>query len=401
MRRSLVRVRGLRFRERIAAKIDPSRIELLDHLWAICHGLAMVDLIRGADFAARYLLLALSVGEPRHVAQALLLEAGHSATLDPSSRRTRAVLRRLGNLDARLRSPCVHGQALLVEGMRAYFGCEWRSVLARCDEAESTFRERCAGAAWETWTARAFARWSLFQLGRWSEMGRRVDAHLREARDLGNVYAETATVVPFGVIAWLARGDAESARRHLAGAVGNGSVVTFDVQHRWLMKAGCFVDLHAGDGRAAWDRLTSGWPRLAGSLMLRMPSLRYEMLYLRGALALAALPGASGERRAILLGEAARAAGHIDGIPIATARPFADALRAAAAVQQGRAEDAASLLSAAADGFDRLEMRAHVGAARRHLARLAGAALPDLLPDEPVADPAAMARVLLPGFPER
>ena len=51
----------------------------IDTCWAVGVGLAIVDMVRGADFQARHLVLALRAGEPYRVARALAMEGAYVA----------------------------------------------------------------------------------------------------------------------------------------------------------------------------------------------------------------------------------------------------------------------------------------------------------------------------------
>src|SRR5262249_50115013 len=78
-RRTLVTLRGLRFEERPESQLSDGDRILIDACWSVAVGLSMVDTIRGADFQARHLLLALDAGEPFRVARALAMEVAHRA----------------------------------------------------------------------------------------------------------------------------------------------------------------------------------------------------------------------------------------------------------------------------------------------------------------------------------
>jgi hypothetical protein len=71
IRRAILGVRGLGFRERVAGQIPPEALERVDIARGIAVGLSVVDWIRGASFQPRSLLLALGAGEPLRVALAL------------------------------------------------------------------------------------------------------------------------------------------------------------------------------------------------------------------------------------------------------------------------------------------------------------------------------------------
>ena len=71
LRRLQIRLRGLNFKSHTEAEIAPSQLLKIDACWSAALGLAIVDTIRGADFQARHMLLALAAGEPYRVARAL------------------------------------------------------------------------------------------------------------------------------------------------------------------------------------------------------------------------------------------------------------------------------------------------------------------------------------------
>ena len=51
---------------------------------------------------------------------------------------------------------------------------------------------------------------------------------------------------------------------------------------------GTFIDLYAGEGVRAWDRLTEYWPELRASHLMRLEQMRIQMFHLRAACAIQA-----------------------------------------------------------------------------------------------------------------
>jgi eukaryotic-like serine/threonine-protein kinase len=390
--------RGLRFVERPAAEIPRDVRERMDHLWALSRGFSMIDVLRGAEFAARHLLLALSSGEPHRVAMGLAVALAHAGTSAPRAQRTRHIEASLDALDARLGDPLVHGYAMVAKTIHGQGLGDWPATLARARVAERAI-ERCTGAGWEIWTTRVFHVSALFYLGRWRELPRTIDVHLADARDRGNVYAMVAMRAPYGVLAWAVRGDMAEARRQLDDAAASWSVQGFHLQHYWLLIAESYLALLGGDAARAFARLRERWPELERSLVLRIPFARAELLHARGACAAAAaLRAGEPAARRRLLADAARCARDLERAGAEMARPLASLLRAAVASQEGGAPEAKRQLAAAVKDFDAQRMAAHAAAARVRLAELEGAPVPAFLPDEGVADPAAFVAMLAPGF---
>jgi len=74
--RARLRARGLGFVERKAEELSEAQLLKIDACWSVGVGLSLVDIIRGADFQTRHVILALDGGEPYRVARALAMEAG-------------------------------------------------------------------------------------------------------------------------------------------------------------------------------------------------------------------------------------------------------------------------------------------------------------------------------------
>ena len=116
-RRALLRLRGLGFRPRDTSEVAAADLTRIDVCWSAGVGLSNVDWIRGADFQARGLLLALRAGEPYRVARALAVEAAQAATAGrPARRRTARLLDRAESLARGSGRPYALGMVALARG---------------------------------------------------------------------------------------------------------------------------------------------------------------------------------------------------------------------------------------------------------------------------------------------
>ena len=397
----LRRLRGLEARQRDSFSLGETN--LLEHVYNVCVGISFVDALIGGEMAVRYFLRALDLGEPHLVARGRALIAGHAAIEAPNSKWTRFLVERMEEDGKKVDERPLDGTLACVRGLRAYFGGDWRDALGHLDKAEKIFSEECPALVWELWTTRAVSIWALFFLGEWREMQRRVETKLREARDRGNLYGVAGIVSPFGVATWLARDDVAGATESLREVTSRWSVRGFQFQKFWFLTAASLIRLYAGDGRGAWEGLSSGWNDVANpAVTFRFPMLTVQLLNVRGgcALAAAALEAPGSEARRKLLDQAERAARRLGKVAVPQASALADLLQGSAAIQRGQTVEAVTSVERAVQAFDRLEMGAFAAAARCQLARLRRESLPAFLPAEGVANPPAMVRMLAPGFPE-
>jgi serine/threonine protein kinase len=403
-RRTLLALRGLRFRPRDAREIPPAVLTRIDVCWAVTIGLARIDNIRAADFQTRHLLLALRAGERYRIARALATEAGFSSTLG-KPRRTERLLTAASELASSLAHPHARGLATFAGGVSAFYQGRFRAAHEASQAAESIFREECRGVAWEINTAVLYSLASLFYLGEARELARRVPLHLSEARDRGDLYAAVEFATGRPAFAWLVNDQVGRARDEIAEAIDPWSRRGFHSQHFWGLVARVHLELYSGEGLAAWNLLEARWREIAASMILRVKFDLVEIVGLRAksALALAATSSAHRDR---LLGSAARDIDRIGRQKLDLTRPVSRLLEAGHASIKGRTDRALLALGEAIEGFDRLEMALHAAVARWRRGQLLGGdegralkqSADEYMRAETIKRPDRVVAMLAPGF---
>jgi len=405
--RTRLRFRGLKFRERAPEEVPREKLELIDIYRSVAVGISIVDVIRGADYQTRSLLLALEAGEPLRIALALGWEAVHVACEGrPAWRRTERLVAAAGGLAERLGHPHALGMASLSAGAAEFLIGRYRTGLEVLNRAEAVFRDRCTGVIWELDTARIFCLWSLFYLGRLAELANRFHEIFHEARERGDRYME-ATPGPFvGSVVRLAEDDVEAARRFALQALGQWSHQGFHIQHLNFYYGSLYIDLYAGDAAAAWSRITETDPLLQSSLLLRIQQVQADVLQHRGrcAVAMAAVSHDSNP----LLRQAENAAQRLERQQLPWTGALAQLIKAGVASVRGNAGRAERLLADATQRFESADMGLFAASAQRQLGRLRGgdegreliARADAWMRGEAIVNPSRMADCLAPGFTE-
>jgi serine/threonine protein kinase/tetratricopeptide (TPR) repeat protein len=403
LKRLQIRLRGLKFTERDESEIPEFDLVRLDTCYAVAAGLGAVDLIRGADFQGRHLLLALRAGEIYRVARALAFEAAWTAARGGAGgERAAQLAQRAEELSERTGHPHAHALSVWARGVDAYLAGNWRKAAELCESAAEVLRDRCTGVTWEVTVANRYKLSSLLHMGELDEVARRVPALLSAALEQGNLFGAMDLRTRLNLI-WLAAEDPDKARAEVIEALKSWPHEGFHLQHYVSLHALAQIELYTGDVEVAYKHVEGQWAELESSMLLRTPAVRVEAMQLRARTALATSGGGRDKGKLRLAEKTAR---RIEKVKMTWSKPFAILIRATIAHQRGYAAKANSLLAEAVKGFEAAEMLLHAAAARRRLgeklrdergAQLVAEA-DAWMAGQKIKNPEAMTRMLAPGF---
>jgi hypothetical protein len=372
LNRIRLRLRGLHFRMRDAGQVAPRQLARLEAGWAAASGLGIIDPIRGADFQARNLLLALRMGEPIRIGRVLTLGACHvSVAGGRAQRRASEMVRVVEEIAQRLDSPYIWGGVFTGRGVSAYMVGQWKRGVEFCDRASEIMRTRCTGVTFEVDTSILFSLWSLQFQGELNELGRRWPVILAEARDRGNLRMVTNLNTMLMSTLRLAADDPEGAQLELGTALDQWTQQGFHVQHNEWFGAQVQIGLYRGDGKGAWTLITTRYaPSLIRSHLMHLQKIRIFFFERRARCALAAAVAADDPKA--LLHSAERDARRLgrERMPWSTALSLP--IRAGVAAARGDKSRAATLFAMAVEQLEAVDMNLYAASARRRLGQCLG-----------------------------
>ncbi|HYQ05267.1 MAG TPA: protein kinase [Polyangiaceae bacterium] len=370
--RARLRLRGLGFTQTAAADCAAGDLTRVDVAFSATAGLAMVDVVRGADFGAQQLQLALDVGEPIRICRALAFEAGNAAATGAGSRERIERLVRTAEALA-LRSQDPHGSALakIAGGLVHAFSGEWRAAQRTLDEAELLLRERCRAVTWELTNAQAWSQNSLILCGDLPSAAARMPALMREAVERSDRYALMHWIYPACITA-LAANDVDTGVRVASDDSSFRSCEPgrFTAGHWGRLIATQSVHRYRGQGRRAHAFVEAQWRALASSQFLRVHLMRVFSEFERALSAIAALD--EGETDRAVARHAALAVKRVQGDSPAYAAPMGHYLAGCLAAAQGDRGRALNAFERAAPGLAAVDMGYLALCARQRYAELLG-----------------------------
>ena len=402
LRRARIRLRGVGFRERPADEIAPSVLKLIDLTFSLSQGLVWVDVIRGAEFQSRHVLLTLQAGEPYRLARALAIEAGFAATAGGRGPvRAERLLQTARALADKTGHPHALGFVFGAAGFAALAQGRWKEARDLNQAAETIFTERCTGVPWELAFVRTNMLWGMSQLGNMRELADRGFKYTQAAVGRGDHFARTSILCGPLSLAMLADDEPARARAEVDDAMAHWSQEGFHLQHTYALVSRSNIDLYQGQAEAAYRRMVDTWPHLERSYMLHFQIVRIMARDARARVTMALAAASSGAEKNRLLGEARTLGKQLDAEGLPFCHAMGRLVLAQCAAGRGELEDANQRFADAAAAADGVGMSIYAAAARRVRGLLVGGdegkALVTLadqqLMDQGVRHPAGMADV--------
>jgi hypothetical protein len=391
-----LRLRGIRFTARDSSAIERADLVRIDTVRSAGAGFSMNDNIRGAYFQTRALILALRAGDIHRIARALCMEVCFTAVGGGASRaRTNHLIKELDAVVAQAGTPEAAALRAAALGYASYFVGDWRESRDQLALSEELLRDRCIGVTFELNSVRTMLYRVLAYLGDLRGLAERVPPAFREVEEQGDRYSSiTLRASPMAILGLAAddptrvRAEVQQAREWLPSG-------RFLLQNYYSMIADSQVDLYRGDAVAALEQVTSKWPALKKSMLLRVQSLRIAVLEQRARAAVAAsyVPG---QPRDALLALADRDRAAIAGDNHPRGRALAMMLGASIAAARGDVAAAKAQAVEAVRLFEEAYMALHATAARMFHGQLLGddatvAAAEVWMTDQAIKSPRRMA----------
>jgi hypothetical protein len=299
--------------------------------------------------------------------------------------------------------PHAIGLSIWASGVGAYLVGHWKKAAELCERAAEVLRDQCTAVTWELTVANRFMLNALLYLGEIAEVSRRVPVLLSAALDQGNLFAATDLRTRLNLI-WLAADDPTRARAEVIDALKSWPHEGFHLQHYTSLHALAQIELYTGDVEVAWRHINGQWKALEDSMLFRIQVLKIEAMHLRARAALATASGSNEKTHRLRIAE--RLAQRIAKERMVWSAPFVSLIRAAVAQQRGEAHKSAALLAEALESFSLADLDLNAAATRRRLGETLGGERGQQLVSEAdawmrnqqIKNPAAMTRLLVPGF---
>ena len=371
----LLRLQGVRFRERDPATVPRRNLERFDAAWSVAAPMGMIDLAQGVNFGMQSLLLAMKAGDPVRFIQGLQV-AGYAIALEGQSGRKRAeeLLAISRRLAAQRDDPRLLAITAFSEAAIAYVHAEWSRCCRMLDEAEDIYVNRCRGVHWELASIRTLRLYSLHTLGKFAELEQRIGSFLQEAEELGDLFS-CANVEVFSVPITLMVADRpELARQRIYQGLKRWTARGYHLQNAMSHNALSYVALYEGSAPQSLAEVEERWRQLRAANFDRHENMRVAWLdfRLRTALAAAVSPEVSEPQRKqawLATRDAHRSLG-TETTP--WGRAAANVATAAISEVDGGTNRAIELLLKAAEQFAALDMLAYAWSARRRAGDLIG-----------------------------
>ncbi len=397
-----LKIRGLGFEERGAEKVSQEDRLRLAALNVAALLLASVDNLLAACMQARQLVLALRRGDRSQVLRAAVIYANHLATRGgPVQAHERSLSAIIDRLAIGSDSPLDVAYARGTGGVGFFLRGRWRDAVETIDEAYANTPNLVAGVQAQ---ASLYAVYALVFLGDLAGVRVRQTRMLVDADQRDDLFTAVQLRVSHPTVLLLAADDPAGARRQTREAAALWTHSKFLIQDWQVMRSEAEIELYAGDGARAYERIEKDQVALKKSLLLTVQFMRALTAFVRGRAALASIESDSGVR-SVRLAEARKLSAQLERERMPWTAPLAAMLAASAANVEGDVAQSVSALRRAADLAKAADMSLYAAAARYQLGRLLGGtegkrlveSSDDVMVTQEIRAPARFATMLVPG----
>lgn len=368
--RARVAWRGAKFTPRTMDEVEPREVLRVDACRAAWI-LNFVSTLQGAALQARFLRLALDLGEPSRVAMGLGIEA-LQASIEGRQEKRRALQSRARNLAEQLATPQSLGFQSLVEANCDYLAGNWRDCAEASQLAEEILTRRCRGSTWELNTLRFFWGMALYHQGRFRELRRRTHAWLMDAIDRGDRTASSAFRFNLARGWYLVQDDPARAHEQLEQGLREWGFPELAVHRFVAALARVQVYLYEGRLEAARKTAKELGSRFRTSTLRRSQLARIQVSHHIGYVALALAARNDGAERRSQLRRAAHHQQRLQREGAAWGVASANYLEAQRLLLEGRDSAGLAALAEALRAFEGCQMHAAAAATRFRLGQLTG-----------------------------
>ena len=356
-----IAVRGTKFRERATPDVRTSVDELrLDMMRSASLGLSMVDVLPGAAFQARAVLIALRIGDRRRIAYALCFHAMYLAASGVRVPQSRKLVAQARQIATDLDHPMLLGWTRAGQGIIEFFAGHHVLSLEILKEAEAHLSENSVGTSAELNHIHNFMLFALRRMGAYDELRERQTEYVRGALRRGDRYAATSFVWSSSVVC-LAADDVSRFRTELDSVVWSRPEDGLHMQHWFHVRAKAELAMYEDD-RAQINALVAPLRAFVGPAFAHVQAVATETRYQLG-------------RVAIRNGDAALARKEVaalDNVRFPYVRAFVRLVHAGADALDGRIDAARERLAGAIADSESCQMTTLAALARRRMAELNG-----------------------------
>ncbi|MBL8680739.1 MAG: protein kinase [Myxococcales bacterium] len=367
-----LRVRGTRFRETPASRIDSDTLQRLDLFHHAGLGSAFADSLLSMWYLTRFTRMAIEVGEPVRVGLALLRYSTTLSVFGPAyEARALDILRQAEDLSIRHRDPYLRGCIDMGYGFLDLMMGRWTQSISRCDRALDVL-SKVPGAVWDTDTAASLVTEALTNQGRLSQAFRKAARQERDARERNFIAGMVRNALRWESLRLVMSDERDAARRVLEEASAKIPPSRFLFGHFLEMIGRAQLAAYEGSCRALLPWFRAQWPKLERSMMLSAPVFRVGGFSALASVLLGAARESAPSEQALLLAECDAMGRKLEAEPATHIRARGLATRASAAAIAGRERDALSLYRAALQTFETADMQLHAAASRLAVGTIIG-----------------------------